>query len=111
MLFAFANRIHAGFAEHQRPLARLSHQMCQVAAEVLLAMQIDIERNEIEKTQIEIFSRWIIRVSEERAGIDLLSEVTKLGEKVADGARPMPSPDIRANLVCHPLLHERFAEF
>ncbi len=56
MIFALANRIHAGFAENEREIARLRHQMSQVAAKIFLAMQIHIERNEIEKTQIEILS-------------------------------------------------------
>ena len=73
--------------------------MRQVAAEVFLAMQINVERNEIEKTQIEIFGRRIVRIGEQRAGIDLLSKVAELGEKAADGARPVPAHDIRSNLV------------
>ena len=43
MLLALANRVHPGFAQHQRPLAGRRHQMRQVAAEVVLAMQIDVE--------------------------------------------------------------------
>ena len=110
MLLAFANRIHAGFAEHQRQLAGLSHQMRQVAAEVFLAMQIHVERNEIEKTQIEIFGRRIVRVGEKRAGIDLFAEVTQLGEEAADGARPVPAHDVRANLVADAVGGDRLAE-
>src|ERR1700685_4485325 len=110
MLLALANRVHAGFAEHQRQLARLSHQMSEVAAEVLLAMQIDVERNEIEKTQIEIFRRRIVRVSEQRARIDLFTEVAQLGEKTADRAGTVPAHDIRANLVADAVGGDRLAE-
>src|SRR5208283_6216562 len=39
MLLALANRIHTGFAEHQRTLPGGRHQMSQVAAVVLLAME------------------------------------------------------------------------
>src|SRR5271170_130942 len=99
MLLALANRIHPGFAEHQRPLAGLSHQMRQVPAEILLAMQIHVERNEIEKTKIEIFGRRIVRIRKERGGINLFAEVPQLGEEVADGSRPVPAYDVRTNLV------------
>src|SRR5271170_551902 len=110
MLFALANRIHAGFAEHERQLARLSHQVRQVAAEIFFAMEIDVERNEIEKTQIEIFSGGIVRIGEERAGVELFAEVAQLGEKVADGARAVPAHDIRANLVADAVSQNSFAE-
>src|SRR5208283_5516362 len=111
MLLALANRIHAGFAEHQRQLAGLSHQMGQVTAEVCLVMQINVERNEIEKTQIKIFGRRIVRIGEKRAGIDLFSEVTEFGEKAADGARPMPAHDIRSNLVADAVGCDGLTEF
>ena len=110
MLLAFANRIHPGFAEHQRQLARLSHQMRQVTAEIFFAMQIHVERNEIEKTQIEIFGRRIVRVGEERVGIDLFSEVTKLRKKIADRARSVPPHDIRSNLVADAVSRDCLAE-
>src|ERR1700688_2544290 len=110
MLLALANRIHAGFAEHYRQLSGLSHQMRQVTAKVFLAMQINVERNEIEKTQIEIFGRRIVRICKERFGIDLLAEISELGEKVADGARPVPAHDIRANFVADAIGGNRLAE-
>src|SRR3984957_11412403 len=110
MLLAFANRIHPGFAEHQRQLARLSHQMRQVTAKIFFAMQINIERNEIEKTQVEIFGRRIVRVGEERVGIDLFSQVTELREKFADGAWTVPSHDIGPNLIADAVSRDRLAE-
>ena len=85
---AFANRVHAGFAEHQRAFPRLVPSVGQVAAEVFLAMEVHVERNEIEKTQIEILGRGIVRVGEKRAGIDLFSQITEFGEKAAVGAGP-----------------------
>src|SRR5208283_4163143 len=111
MLLAFANRIHAGFAEHQWQLAGLSHQMRQVTAKVFLAMQIHVERNEIEKTQIEIFSGRIVGISEKRAGVELFSEVTQFGEEAADGARPVPAHDVRANLVADAVGRDRLANW
>ena len=84
--------------------------MRQVAAEIFLAMQIDVERNEIEKTQIEIFSGRIVRVGEERAGIDLFAKVAEFGEKITDGARPVPSHDIRSNLVADAVGGDGLAE-
>src|SRR5260370_28940429 len=110
MLLALANRIHAGFAEHQRQLSSLTHQMRQVTPKIFLAMEINVERNEIEKTQIEIFSRRIIRIGEERFGIDLLPEIAELGEKAADGARTVPAHDIRANFVADAVGRDRLAE-
>src|SRR6266436_6681870 len=73
--------------------------MREVAAEILFAMQIDVERNEIEKTQIEIFRRRIVRIGKKRVGFDLLSQVVEFAKKATDRARPMPSHNIRANLV------------
>ena len=62
------------------------------------------------KLKIEIFGRRIVRVGEERAGIDLFSEVAEFGEKAADGARPMPAHDIRANLVADAVGGDGLAE-
>src|ERR1700719_1055957 len=84
--------------------------MRQVAAKVFLAMQINVERNEIEKTKIEIFSRRIIRIGEERFGIDLLAEIAELGEKAADRARPVPAHDVGTNFVADTVGRNRLAE-
>ena len=111
MLLALADRIHAGFTQHQRQLAGLSHQMSQVTAEVFLAMQIHVERNEIEKTQIKILGRRIVRIGEKRSGIDLFSEVAEFGEEAADGARPVPAHDIRSNLIADAVGCDGLAEF
>src|SRR5271169_5277922 len=84
--------------------------MSEIAAEVLLAMEIDVERNEIEKTKIEIFGRRIVRVGEQRVRIDLFAEVAQLGEKFTDGARPVPAYDVRADLVADAVGGDGLAE-
>src|SRR5690348_14158869 len=99
MLLALADGVHPGLAQHQRTLAGRGHQMGQVAAEVGLAMEVNIETDEVEKAQIQIFRRWIIRVGEERIRREAFADIIQVIEKPADRARAVPADDVGTDLV------------
>src|SRR5580704_8057592 len=83
--------------------------MGEVAAIILLAMEVNVEADEIEKTQIEIFGGRIVRVGEKAGGIGLLADVVELAQKIADCARPVPSRDVGANFVAEAIGQNRVA--
>src|SRR3990172_6830854 len=83
--------------------------MSQIAAVVGLVVEIDVETDEIEKVQLEILGRGIVRIREQALGVVLLADVVEFSEKAAHAASAVPSHDIRANLVAESIGEDRFA--
>src|SRR5665213_2211647 len=83
--------------------------MSHVAAKIFLAMEVNIEANEIEKIEIEVFGGRIVRIGKNALWIGLLADVAKLGEEFTDYARPVPSRDIRSDLVAEAVRENRIA--
>ena len=61
-LFAMAKTVEAEFPEQQRALAHYVVKVGDVVAQALLVFQINVEANQIDEIQLEIFRRWIIDV-------------------------------------------------
>ena len=66
--FALANAVGARFGEQQRPLSCDVLQACEVRAQLGLAMQVDVERADVEERQIEKLGRRKVDVREEAVG-------------------------------------------
>ncbi len=62
---AFADAVGAGFGEQQRPLAGDVLQPREVGAQVGLAVQVDVERADVEGVDVEILGRREVDVGEQ----------------------------------------------
>ena len=67
-VFAFADRVGARLGQQQRLVAGDVLQPRQVRAQLGFAMQIDVERADVEERQVEKFGRREVDVGEERVG-------------------------------------------
>ena len=63
---AFADAVGAGFGEQQRLLAGDVLKPRQIRAQLRFAVQVDVERADVEERQIEEFGRRKVDVGEQR---------------------------------------------
>ncbi len=110
MGFALADRVHAGFAQDQGEIAADCQQMGHVAPEVIFPMQIYVEAEQVEETQLQVLSRRIVAIGEKPLRVDILAEVVQLGQKAAHPAHPMPSDQVGTNLVAQAVGEDHITE-
>ena len=98
-LFAFADAVDARFRQQQRLLSGDVLQPCQIGAQILLAVQVDVERADIEERQVEEFSRREVHVGEQAVGRGLFRFGVQPAQKALDPQPAVPAHDARRNLV------------
>ena len=85
------DRVHAEFAEHERPIFREILQAEQVLFEVALVVQVNVETVEIDVLREEIFRRRITRVGKENVRIDLAPDPNEMLDKFRHPAHAEPA--------------------
>jgi hypothetical protein len=98
-LFAFADAVGAGFRQQQRLVAGDMLQPREVGAQLRLAMQVDVERTDIEERKVEEFGGREVHVGEQRLRHRRLRVFVELVEKPFDSDPSVPAHDARRNLV------------
>ncbi len=101
LLLGVANGVHAEFAEDERLVVGEILQAGEVAVEVVLAVQVDIEGDEVAVLREEVFGGRVARVGEQGAGIGLASDLDQLLDKLGDLARAEPADHGCRNFVSH----------
>ena len=96
---ALPQAVGAGFGHEQRLVTGDVLQARQVRAEIALAMQVHVERDQVDERQVEVLGRRIVDVREERVGRDRLGVGIQLGEKPLDALRAEPAHDGGGDLV------------
>ena len=99
LLRPLAAGVHAEFGQHERPVAGQRVQPIEISDEVFLAMQIDVEREEIGEVGFEIFGGREIRVADEPLGIAALDDLHQLAQEGGDAPGAVPADDVRGDLV------------
>ena len=95
----FSDAVYAGFGQEERFVASEILKARQICAQILLAVEIHVERRHIEKRQIEVFRRRVVDVCEQtvwRAGFGFSVDVT---EKPLDTVSSLPSHDRGRDLI------------
>src|SRR5207244_10635892 len=71
----------------------------QVAFEITLMMQVNVEAKEIDILRKQIFGRWIRRVRKENLRIDGASDSNQLFDKLGDASHAEPAHHRARNFV------------
>ena len=98
-LFAFADAVDARFRQQQRLLSGNVLQPRQIGAQVLLAVQVDVERADVEERQVEEFGRREVHVGEQAIGRGLFRLGVEPAQKALDAKPAVPPHDPRRDLV------------
>ncbi len=89
--FAFANRVGAGFSKQQRLVARDVLQAREIRAQLWLAVQVHVERADVEEREVEEFGRREVDVREERLRRGVLRVLIQAPQEPLDAHAPVPA--------------------
>jgi hypothetical protein len=93
--------VQADLAQHQRPVAGEVLQPREVAAEVELPLQEDVEREEIHRLQRQVLGGGDVRVGHQAVGIRGADGLPGAPHGVGDVVGAHPPDDVAGNLVAH----------
>jgi hypothetical protein len=99
---AMPHTVETQLGQQQRAVAADVLQTRQVGLQLTLSLQIDIERNHIEKGQVEVFRRRIIDVGDDRLGVLLFGDRVEPIQVASNAAAAEP-----ARLRGHDLVSQR----
>ena len=99
LVLGVADRVHAEFAEDQRLVLREILQPREVAVEVALFVEIDVEGEKIDVLRKQILGGRITRVAVKRARIGRACDADELLDKLRDAPRAEPAHDARRDFV------------
>src|SRR5207247_2657418 len=92
-VLAVAQAVEADFRHEQGPVAGDVVKSGQVGVQAGLGLEIDVEANEIEKRELEIFGGRIIDVGHQAVGIAGFGQIIEPLEKTLQLAAAMPTHD------------------
>ena len=101
LLFGVADGIHAEFAENERLVVGEVLQAGEVAVKILLAVEVDIESDEVAVLREEVFGRGVARVGKKGLGIGLAADGDQLLDEFRDFASTEPADHVGRNFVAH----------
>src|SRR6266850_1478085 len=96
---AIAQAVQTNFSHHERTFVREILQTRHVCLQFVLRFQVDVERNEVQKRQIEIFRRRIIYICNEPLGVFVLGSPIEAFKEFFDATVAVPPDDRRGNFV------------
>ena len=82
-------------------------QARQVRGETLAALEVDVERDEVEERKVQVLRRRIVDVRDEPVGVLVPDRVVKPLEVALDLAAPEPASHRRRDLVAEPVCEQR----
>ena len=101
LLFGVANRVHPEFAKDERLVIGEVLQAREVAVEIVLAVEIDIESDEVAVLREQVFRWRVARVGEQGLGIGFAADVDELFDELRDLARAEPANHRGGNFVAN----------
>ena len=99
LVLRMPDRIQAEFAKDQRTLFRQILQTQQVAFEIALIVQVNIETGKIDVLRQEIFGRWISGVGKKNIRIHATSDPNQFLYEFCDAACPEPTHHRARNFI------------
>ena len=105
--FRMPDRVHAEFPEDERLVLREVLQAREVALEILLPVQVNVERHEIAVLREQVFGRGVARVGKKRLRIGFLPDVDQPLDELDDLPRAQPADHRRRDLVSHEVSENR----
>ena len=102
-----ADRIHAEFAQHERPIFREILQAKQVALEVALVVQVNVEAEEIDVLRKEKFRRRITRVGKENVRIGLAPDANEVLDEFRHAPHAEPAHHRARDFVADEITEDR----
>ena len=98
-LVAVSQAVEPQLGDDERAIAREGLQPCQVGLELLFRFEEDVEADEIEERELEVFGRGIVDVRDEGVGIFLRRHAVELFQELLDSPAPVPAHDRSRDLV------------
>jgi hypothetical protein len=98
---ALAHGVDSELREHERSRTRQVLEPSDVPTQVRLAVEVDVERDEVREALVEVLRHREVRVRDERVGIDGPRLVGELSEEPLDAPGLVPAHDLRRDLVAH----------
>ena len=98
-ILALADAVGASLGEQQRLVASDVLQPCQVRAQIGFAVQVDVERADVEEREIEKLSGRKVDVRQQRIGRGRLRVFVQAAQEVFDADIAVPPHDAGRNLV------------
>ena len=98
-VFAFADAVGARFGEQQRLVAGDVLQPREVGAQLGFAVQVDVERADVEEREIEKLGRRKVDVGEQAVRRRGLRVVVEVAQEALDAQPAVPADDAGRNLV------------
>ena len=99
LLLAVATAVEAELGHHQRAIVGQVLQPREIALELLAALEVDVEGEEVEARQPQVLGRGEVDVGDQRAGVLLPGGAAQAREKALDPRAPLPAHDRRRDLV------------
>src|SRR5262249_5801604 len=108
LVFTVSEAVEPQFAHQQRPIARHVLQAAQVRVEPLLRFQIDVERDDVEKREIEVLGRRIVDVRDQAVRVRRLDNAVEVLEISLDLLSSQPTDHRRRDLVAKGITKKRW---
>ncbi len=96
---AVGGAVQADLREQQRTIAREVLQAVEVRAELLAALEEDVEAEEVEEPEVEVLGRRVVDVRHERGFVVGLDGVVQPAQELLGAPAPVPAHDGRRDLV------------
>ena len=97
--FRRGSRVESHLAEDERPIAGENMQPVEVPAEVGLALEEDVERQEVEHVERQVTRRRVVGIRDELLWVDVVHDVGQLLDQPCDHAGAHPAHDVGGHLV------------
>ena len=98
-VLALPPAVRPRLGQQQRPVAGEVLQAGEVAPQVRLGVQVDVERADVEERQRQVLGRRVVHVGQERLRGRRLHVVVELANEALDPGLPVPPDDGGGNLV------------
>ena len=97
--FAVPDAVRARLGEQQRLVTGDVLKAREIRAQFGLAVQVHVERADVEEREIEKFGRWKVDVRKQAGGRGVLGRVVEVAKKILDPDPAVPADDASRNLI------------
>ncbi len=108
LIFRVANRVHAEFTQDERPVFREILQAQQIAFEISLVVQVNVEAAEIAVLRQKKLRRRIARIREKHIRIGLAADSNQLLDEFRHTPHAQPAHHRAGNLVADEIPEDRW---
>ena len=101
LVFAVADGVHAEFPEHERTVLREVLQAREVAIEVLLTVQVDVEGEKVGVLRQQVFGRRKAGVRIKHLGVHALGQEDEVLDEFGHATRTQPTHHVAGDFIAH----------